>query len=382
MASSYTTNKAIEKPGYNDYVNSWNTPINADWDIIDKCFGGSFGVSTTGGATNLTQTQVQAVYITVSGVLASNATINFPAGVSGFYIVYNGTSGAYTLTAASSGGGSSVAVAQSTRAFLFSDGTNIYYGDDTRIASYVTSLSFGSTGLTPSTASTGAITVAGTLAVANGGTGVTTSTGTGSNVLSASPTLTGTLSGASASFSGTLGVTGALTGSSATFSSTLGVTGALTASNNVYSSGSSAGFQFADRTTTTNSWTWYSTSNIVRLYSAVSGSLGDKFTFDASGNFTATGNVTAYSDARLKKDIYTIPMALSKVKQLRGVEYTRLDNDEMGTGLIAQDVQKVMPQAVQDGEFLSVAYGNLVGLLVEAIKDISDEVDRLKLRGI
>ena len=57
----------------------------------------------------------------------------------------------------------------------------------------VTSISFGSTGLTPSTATTGAVTVAGTLAVANGGTGVTTSTGTGSTVLSASPTLTGTL---------------------------------------------------------------------------------------------------------------------------------------------------------------------------------------------
>jgi hypothetical protein len=55
----------------------------------------------------------------------------------------------------------------------------------------VTTISFGSTGLTPATATSGAVTVAGTLAVANGGTGVTTSTGTGSVVLSAAPTLTG-----------------------------------------------------------------------------------------------------------------------------------------------------------------------------------------------
>lgn len=55
----------------------------------------------------------------------------------------------------------------------------------------VTTISFGTTGLTPSTATSGAVTVAGTLAVANGGTGVTTSTGTGSVVLSATPTLTG-----------------------------------------------------------------------------------------------------------------------------------------------------------------------------------------------
>lgn len=53
----------------------------------------------------------------------------------------------------------------------------------------VTSFSAGTTGLTPSTATTGAVTLAGTLAVANGGTGVTTSTGSGSNVLSTSPTL-------------------------------------------------------------------------------------------------------------------------------------------------------------------------------------------------
>ena len=67
-----------------------------------------------------------------------------------------------------------------------------------------TSISFGSTGLTPSTATTGAVTVAGTLAVANGGTGVTTSTGTGSVVLSASPTFTGTLAAATITTTGSI----------------------------------------------------------------------------------------------------------------------------------------------------------------------------------
>jgi len=67
----------------------------------------------------------------------------------------------------------------------------------------VTSITFGSTGLTPSTATTGAVTVAGTLAVANGGTGVTTSTGSGNNVLSTSPSLTTpTIGGGGANFSG------------------------------------------------------------------------------------------------------------------------------------------------------------------------------------
>jgi hypothetical protein len=381
MASSYTTNKAIEKPGYNDYVNSWNTPINADWDIIDKCFAGSYAVSTTGGSTSLTQANVQAVYITVSGTLASNATLIFPSGISGFYIIYNGTTGAYTVTASSGGGGNSVAVAQSTRAFVFSDGTNIYYADDTRLTSYVSSLSFGSTGLTPSTATTGAITVAGTLGIGNGGTGATTFTQALINLGGlplAGGTLTGALNGTSASFSGTLGVTGATT-----LSSTLTANGAATFNNNKVSivNTTSQGdvlLLTGNGSTTPNKYirVLNGTFQIVNsAYSAVPLSMDD------AGNLTMAGNVTAYSDARLKKDIYTIPMALSKVKQLRGVEYTRIDTGEKGTGLIAQDVQVIMPQAVQDGEYLSVAYGNLVGLLVEAIKELSAEVDRLKMRG-
>lgn len=68
----------------------------------------------------------------------------------------------------------------------------------------VESINFGTTGLTPSTATSGVVTVAGTLAVANGGTGVTTSTGTGNTVLSASPTFTGTITAATITASGTV----------------------------------------------------------------------------------------------------------------------------------------------------------------------------------
>jgi len=372
MTSSYTTNKAIEKPGYNDYVNSWNTPINNDWDIIDRCFGGSYGVSTTGGTNNLTQTNCQNVYILVSGALASNALVTFPSGVSGFFIVGNGTSGTYALTLSSLGGGSSVTVNQGTRAFVFTDGTNVFYADDTRLTSYVASLSFGSTGLTPATATTGAITVAGTLNVANGGTGVTTSTGSGSNVLSASPTFTGTLSGANASFSGTLSVTG-----TSTFN------GAGTFNNNRVSiiNTTSQGdvlLLTGNGSTTPN--------KSVRIYNGTYQMINSAYstviqTIDDAGNLTMAGNVTAYSDARLKTGIFTISNALEKVKMLRGVEYTRINTLKPETGLIAQEVQKIMPQVVQDGEYLSVAYGNLVGLLVEAIKDLSDQVTRLEMRG-
>jgi hypothetical protein len=101
-------------------------------------------------------------------------------------------------------------------------------------------------------------------------------------------------------------------------------------------------------------------------------------TLTDAGAFTAAGNITAFSDIRLKKDLVQIPNALDKVQQLTGYTYTRTDSGERQTGLIAQDVQKVLPEAVVDGEHLSLAYGNLVGLLVEAIKELRAEVAALK----
>lgn len=96
-----------------------------------------------------------------------------------------------------------------------------------------------------------------------------------------------------------------------------------------------------------------------------------------SGNFTATGNITAYSDERLKTDVETIPNALEKVNSLRGVTYIK--DGVRGLGVIAQEIEKVIPEVVMDGEeFKSVAYGNIVGVLIEAIKELTAEVEYLK----
>jgi len=101
---------------------------------------------------------------------------------------------------------------------------------------------------------------------------------------------------------------------------------------------------------------------------------------DSSGNIIADGNVTAYSDIRLKKDIEVIPHALDKVLSLRGVTYTDKETEDRRTGVLAQDVQAVLPEAVMEGEeYLSVAYGNLVGLLIESIKELEARVSELEL---
>ena len=104
---------------------------------------------------------------------------------------------------------------------------------------------------------------------------------------------------------------------------------------------------------------------------------------DASGfrNITATGTVqgaevTATSDERLKSDIQTIDNALDKVMNMRGVSYIK--QAEKGVGVIAQEIEKVLPEVVTDGEYKSVAYGNIVGVLIEAIKEQQKQIDELK----
>ena len=94
-----------------------------------------------------------------------------------------------------------------------------------------------------------------------------------------------------------------------------------------------------------------------------------------TGNFTATGNVTAYSDARLKSDVQTLDG--SKVYEMRGVSYIK--DGKQSSGVIAQELQKVAPELVHEGEeYLSVAYGNLVGYLIEAVKELKAEVEALR----
>ena len=102
---------------------------------------------------------------------------------------------------------------------------------------------------------------------------------------------------------------------------------------------------------------------------------------DGSGNLTMLNNVTAYSDARLKTDIVKIENALDKVQQLNGYTYTRTDTGSKQTGVIAQEVMKVLPEVVMGSEdtHYSVAYGNMVGLLIEAIKEQQGQINELKL---
>ena len=126
----------------------------------------------------------------------------------------------------------------------------------------------------------------------------------------------------------------------------------------------------------------------VTFTSATSGSISTenvsstKLTFNPStGDLTVGGNVTANSDLNLKEDIVTIPDALQKVRDMRGVSFSWKENGRKSIGVVAQEVEKVLPELVNETDGVkSVAYGNIIGLLIEAIKEQQIQIDELKRR--
>jgi hypothetical protein len=239
------------------------------------------------------------------------------------------------------------------------------------------------------------------------------------NVTGGNVSMSGNLTSVNGTHTGTLAVTGAATLSStlavtgaATFASTLGVTGIATFTVPVVASavptlgthltnktyvdnanalklnlaggtmsgnlsiisgttemtltlGSSAGYYFGNATTAG----FKNSAGVARVSWNIS-----------SGDFTAAGNVTAYSDARLKENVQTIRDAVALVGRMRGVFYDRVDTGKAGVGVIAQEMQEIVPQVVirNSDDTLSVAYGNLVGVLIEAVKELSVRVEALE----
>lgn len=157
-----TANKGLAQPASASL--NWDVPLNNNFAIIDNALGGNATINVTAasGTIALTSAQYQNLYLIFTGTLTANVNYQIPAGVGGQWTVYNNSTGAFTITISSAGGGSTVTTEQSKRSILVCDGTNI--------ATSVTAIT------TP-------------LPVASGGTGVTTSTGTGSVVLSNSPAL-------------------------------------------------------------------------------------------------------------------------------------------------------------------------------------------------
>ena len=103
---------------------------------------------------------------------------------------------------------------------------------------------------------------------------------------------------------------------------------------------------------------------------------------DGSGDFTA-GTITATdfnstSDIKLKENIKTVENSLNTLTQLRGVSFDWKETGKGSYGVIAQELEEILPDLVKNGEVKSVNYNGLIGVLIEAVKELSEEVKELK----
>jgi len=119
---------------------------------------------------------------------------------------------------------------------------------------------------------------------------------------------------------------------------------------------------------------------------------GEEMRLEADGDLHVDGDVIAFSstisDATLKYDINPVEFALDKINQLKGVTYKYLNGDKESAGLLAQDVEKVLPSAVterkvplhtgDDKKYKTLNYDSLHAILIEAIKELTAKVEKLE----
>lgn len=118
-----------------------------------------------------------------------------------------------------------------------------------------------------------------------------------------------------------------------------------------------------------------STSNVAIGTTAAS------YKVDVTGDIRASGNMISVSDLRTKQNVQTIGGALKKVVNLRGVYFNRIGSNTKHIGVIAQEVNEILPEVVsytENEDRYSVAYGNMVGILIEAIKEQNEKIVELE----
>ena len=131
-----------------------------------------------------------------------------------------------------------------------------------------------------------------------------------------------------------------------------------------------------------NSMTFTNTGGNLSLYTSSQNfginQTNPSYTLHVGGTIYATGDITALSDGRFKTDRMPLVASLEKICQMRAYTYTRLDenNNKRHIGLIAQEVNEIIPELIDydaPNDMYGIKYGNAVGLLVEAIKELSIE---------
>ena len=102
-------------------------------------------------------------------------------------------------------------------------------------------------------------------------------------------------------------------------------------------------------------------------------------TISGAGDITAYGNVTAYSDINIKKEIVPIKEAVSIVQALGGYRYLNTLTNKYDYGVIAQEVEKVLPELIgTSGKYKTVSYNGIIALLVESVKALNAKIEKLE----
>tara|TARA_B100001093_G_scaffold151888_1_gene144645 strand:- start:22958 stop:24094 length:1137 start_codon:yes stop_codon:yes gene_type:complete len=373
MASSYENDLRLEEMGTGEQIGSWGTTTNTNLSLIAEAF--SYQTEATFDANANKEVTIQngqsdkrrAFYlkVTSSATLDATRTLTIlPNTVSKVIFIENATSGGQSISI-SQGSGASVTIANGKTKGCGLDGG----GSGAVVHDLFEKIDLGAS------------------ATFNGGAFVaasSTDTFTNKTIDSDSNTITNIVNAdikATAQIDATKIADGSVTSAEFQYINTLS-SNAQTQLNNAYSSSdSNLTLQNVNEVRRGASATGIKNeTDHIEFYVGST----ERATLDNSGNFTADGNVSAYSDLALKEDIYQIENALDKVKKLRGVHFTRKENKSKEIGVVANEVERVVPELVNEhedkelGTVKSMKYANTVGLLIEAIKDLSKEVEDLK----
>jgi len=391
MASTYGNDLRLEEIGDGEQSGTWGATTNTNLELIAEAL--SFGTEaiTTNADTHTTTIADGAtdpgrsLYLKYTGTLDSTCTITIaPNSISKTWYIENGTSGSQSIII-SQGSGANVTIPTGQTKIVYSDGagsgaamgeigtlgvTNISTGFVNTTASDVTS------GVTKVMVETGndnfirhgsAAAVRSFINVADGATNVTNNNQltNGAGYITSYVNTTYTAGGA-------YGMT--LSGTEFRLEDDRRRD---SSSTDIYSGN-------------THDYTHYDADVGIRWYTA---NAEDMRLTDA-GDLHVDGNVVAYSttisDERLKTDIVKIDGALDKIAQLNGYTFTYTADGKKSAGVIAQEVQKVLPSAITESklpltmgdddetEYMTVQYDQLMGLMVEAIKELKAEVAKLK----
>ena len=324
MTSSYT-NLGIELMVTGANAGTWGTKTNTNLEIVEQ-IQGYVNKSIAGGAQTTTlaiadgstaSSDARNLIIELSGTITGNQVVTVPDSIEKSYIVFNNTSGAFTVEFKTvSGTGVTWTTTDKGKKMVYSDGTNVVDAAFTEVSSDISPQLSGDLDLNSNDIT---------------GTGNINTTG---NI----------------DITGNIDTTG-----------NIDITGTLTADNDVQ-------------------------ADSIGVGTAPSGT---------SGQIRATDDITAFysSDAMLKEDIINIPNPLEALKKLNGVlfnwkdEWIKKQGGEDGyfvrkkdVGVIAQEVEKVLPEAVaqrKDG-IKAVKYDRLTCLLIEAVKVLSDKIQKIE----